>query len=112
MILKDVTAGEVIIKEGADGDVMYIIDRGEFTVHKKDESGVSQLIFTYTSPGAAFGELSLMYGKPRAASVKAKTNGRLWSIGRQVSCSIHVIYDIRYVMSYNPINLLRMYVIV
>jgi CRP-like cAMP-binding protein len=75
----------LIIKEGAAGDEMYVIDRGEFTVHKKDDSGVSQLVFTYTQPGAAFGELSLMYGKPRAASVKAKTGGRLWSIGRQVS---------------------------
>jgi serine/threonine protein phosphatase PrpC len=85
MTLRDVKEGELIIKEGAAGDEMYVIDRGEFTVHKKDDSGVSQLVFTYTQPGAAFGELSLMYGKPRAASVKAKTGGRLWSIGRQVS---------------------------
>jgi hypothetical protein len=84
MKLRVVAAGEMIIREGADGDEMYIIDRGEFTVHKKDEQGVSQLVFTYTSAGAAFGELSLMYGKPRAASVKAKGDGRLWSIGRQV----------------------------
>jgi CRP-like cAMP-binding protein len=49
---------------------------------KKDEKKIDQLVFVYTNEGAAFGELSLMYGKPRAASVIAKTNGRLWSIGR------------------------------
>jgi len=83
MTLKFVTVDQQIIKEGDAGDEMYIIDSGEFTVHKKNEEGISNLIFTYTSAGAAFGELSLMYGKPRAASVKAKTDGKLWCIGRQ-----------------------------
>jgi hypothetical protein len=82
MKLRNVTEGELIIREGDAGDVMYIIDSGEFTVLKRDENGTNQAVFTYTSPGAAFGELSLMYGKPRAASVKAKTAGRLWSIDR------------------------------
>ena len=82
MQLRSVSAGEQIITEGAAGEEMYIIDAGEFTVHKKDESGVEQLVFTYTNTGASFGELSLMYGKPRAASVRAKTDGRLWVIGR------------------------------
>lgn len=82
MSLKVVTAGEVIIREGDVGDVLYVIDEGQFTVHKKDETGEAQLVFTYTTIGAVFGELSLMYGKPRAASVIAKTDGRLWSISR------------------------------
>lgn len=55
---------------------------GQFIVYKKDEKGIDQQIFVYSEEGAVFGELSLMYGKPRAASVVAKTNGRLWSIGR------------------------------
>ncbi len=83
MRLKNVEAGDLIIKEGDVGDCMYLIDQGEFTVHKKDENGVNQIVFTYTNIGAAFGELSLMYGKPRAASIKAKTNGSLWVIDRQ-----------------------------
>ena len=82
MTLRSVSAGEQIITEGAAGEEMYVIDAGEFTVHKKDDKGADQLVFTYTNTGASFGELSLMYGKPRAASVKAKTDGRLWAIGR------------------------------
>lgn len=61
---------------------MYIIDSGEFEVLKRDDNGINQNVFTYTTEGAAFGELSLMYGKPRAATVRAKTDGALWSIGR------------------------------
>lgn len=82
MNLKVVKAGDIIIREGDVGDELYIIDNGEFTVHKKDSNGNSQLVFTYTTVGAAFGELSLMYGKPRAASVIALTDGRLWSVSR------------------------------
>lgn len=83
MSLKRVSADEMIIKEGDNGDEMYIIDEGEFSVLKKNEEGISQIVFTYTTTGAAFGELSLMYGKPRAASIKAKTDGQLWCLGRQ-----------------------------
>jgi CRP-like cAMP-binding protein len=55
---------------------------GEFIVRKVDENGEDQVVFVYTVEGSAFGELSLMYGKPRAASVVAKTQGKLWCIGR------------------------------
>ncbi|CAE7689181.1 unnamed protein product, partial [Symbiodinium microadriaticum] len=82
MSLKQVKAGEMIIREGEEGDEMYIIDSGHFEVLKRDENAINQCVFTYTTEGAAFGELSLMYGKPRAASVRAKTDGTLWSIGR------------------------------
>lgn len=88
MKLRYVLAGDLIIKEGDAGDEMYIIDSGEFIVQKRDENGVNQTVFTYTTPGAAFGELSLMYGKPRAASVRSKTDGKIWSIGRQAFRSV------------------------
>ena len=59
-----------------------------FEVFKKDESNTPQKLFTYNTAGAAFGELSLMYGKPRAASIKAKSAGKLWSIGVQAFRSV------------------------
>jgi len=82
MTLREVPIGELVIREGDAGDAMYIIERGEFEVRKKDAQGVDQEVFTYTIEGSSFGELSLMYGKPRAASVVAKTAGQLWTLGR------------------------------
>jgi len=32
--------------------------------------------------GGSFGELALIYGTPRAATVKAKTDVKLWGIDR------------------------------
>jgi Cyclic nucleotide-binding domain len=51
---------------------------GEFDALKKGENGAETVVFTYSSFGATFGELSLMYGKPRAASIRATTDGQLW----------------------------------
>eukprot|EP00605_Chrysophyceae_sp_TOSAG23-4_P001049 GSChrysophyteH1.ASY1.ANO1.1154.1 assembled CDS len=101
MSLRDVKADEMIIREGDAGDEMYIIDEGQFHVLKKNESGVDNLVFTYTSIGAAFGELSLMYGKPRAASIQAKTDGRLWCLGRHAFRAV--------LMKKNPQGLLSLY---
>lgn len=35
------------------------------------------------NPGEAFGELSLLYNAPRAATIKAKTEADLWMLDRQ-----------------------------
>lgn len=37
---------------------------------------------TSVGEGGSFGELALIYGTPRAATVKAKTNVKLWGIDR------------------------------
>ncbi len=37
---------------------------------------------TSIGEGGSFGELALIYGTPRAATVRAKTNAKLWGIDR------------------------------
>ena len=68
--------GDIIINQGDKGDFFYIVETGEFQitvngaeVHVCDGHG-------------AFGELALMYARPRAASVIAKTSGMLWKLNR------------------------------
>lgn len=101
MKFKDVKAGDNVIVEGDAGDEMYFIDQGEFNVLKRDGDGNDNVVFTYTTIGAAFGELSLMYGKPRAASITAKTAGKLWSLGRLAFRAV--------LMKKNPVGLLRLF---
>ncbi|XP_045669240.1 cAMP-dependent protein kinase type I-beta regulatory subunit isoform X2 [Ursus americanus] len=69
-------AGETVIQQGDEGDNFYVIDQGEVDVYVNGEW------VTSISEGGSFGELALIYGTPRAATVKAKTDLKLWGIDR------------------------------
>jgi len=72
---------ETIMEQGDDGDNFYIIAAGTVEVWiSKDGADAEK--FTEISDGGSFGELALIYGTPRAATVKAKTDVKLWAIDR------------------------------
>uniref|UniRef100_A0AAX7VSU7 Cyclic nucleotide-binding domain-containing protein n=1 Tax=Astatotilapia calliptera TaxID=8154 RepID=A0AAX7VSU7_ASTCA len=50
--------------------------------HVSDEVYVNGEWVTSIGEGGSFGELALIYGTPRAATVKAKTDLKLWGIDR------------------------------
>eukprot|EP01035_Chromulina_nebulosa_P017471 gene17471-23023_t len=83
-----VNTGDWVIKQGDKGDKFYVIDSGIFEVRVQppggnDPSGGTVVHIYIGGPDQhpGFGELSLMYGKPRAASVIALTTGRQNEIG-------------------------------
>jgi len=69
-------AGDTILVQGEDGDNFYVIDSGEVDVFVNGEK------VTSIKDGGSFGELALIYGTPRAATVKAKTDVKLWGLDR------------------------------
>jgi len=68
--------GEAIIQQGDEGDNFYVIDHGEVEVFVNND------LVTTIQEGGSFGELALIYGTPRAATVRAKTDVKLWGIDR------------------------------
>src|SRR5437016_11451638 len=60
---------EVIVREGAPGVSMYIIKSGMVEVRKKDPTTGIDFLVAQLSAGAAVGEMSLLTGKPRSATV-------------------------------------------
>lgn len=61
--------GEMVIHEGDDGNCAYLIQSGSvrvFTVHNERE-----IEFTRLHPGDIFGEMALIYGGKRTASIQA-----------------------------------------
>ncbi len=54
---------------GDDGDNFYVIERGECEVWKSTNGEAPELVLTIND-GGSFGELALIYGTQRAASVK------------------------------------------
>ena len=72
----EASKGEVIMKQGDEGDNFYIIDQGSVDIFVNDAKVVT------IGEGGSFGELALIYGTPRAATVTAATDIKLWGIDR------------------------------
>jgi cAMP-dependent protein kinase regulator len=77
-------AGDVIIKQGDDGDNFYLVEQGTLTCTKlinpddKEETFLKEYV-----PGESFGELALLYNAPRAATIVCKSaTCELWSLDR------------------------------
>ena len=72
---------EVLIKQGDPGDKFYILCFGELVVLKKTDEGVNLELMRLKE--GCFGERALLENKPRAATIKAVTNGRVYTIGKE-----------------------------
>lgn len=81
----DFQSGNVVIKQGDEGEHFYVVEAGtlDITVNmEKGGEGSTHVGVPYI-PGSAFGELALMYGSPRAATITAKEDCKLWCIDRR-----------------------------
>ena len=67
--IAEFAASEVIVREGAPGVSMYIIKSGVVEVRKKDPTTGIDFLVAKLSDNAAVGEMSLLTGKPRTATV-------------------------------------------
>jgi serine/threonine protein kinase/CRP-like cAMP-binding protein len=79
-----VPKGMTVIQQGDGGEHFYVVEKGELEVFVKAEGkkqGVKIEDFSIRG-GNSFGELALMYKKPRAATVVAKENTTLWCLSR------------------------------
>lgn len=65
--------GEVVVAEGSPGDSMFLIARGcvEVVTGGQGETPSPEVSLSTLSAGAAFGELALLLGGPRRATVRA-----------------------------------------
>lgn len=91
-------AGETVFGQGDNGDNFYIIKSGEFERyirhpklgrHGEQKNGndwnddESFTLSKTMKEGQSFGELSLMYNAPRAATVRARTDAECWAISAE-----------------------------
>lgn len=79
MFEKKVKPDDTIIRQGDDGDNFYVIESGIYNAYVGEDN---KHVHTYENRGS-FGELALLYNMPRAATIKAVTEGQLWALDRQ-----------------------------
>ncbi len=67
---RDFPPSTFIVREGTPGTSMFFITAGAVEVRKKDPHSGIDFLLTELGPGQNFGELSLLTGNPRTASVQ------------------------------------------
>lgn len=84
-------ASQVVIQQGEKGDDFYVVQSGELSITvrmaQEDEADmmdatVNEVKVGNYQDGSAFGELALIYGSPRAATIRATDDCKLWRIKR------------------------------
>jgi small-conductance mechanosensitive channel/CRP-like cAMP-binding protein len=95
-------AGERIIEEGSPGDSFFVIDRGVVEVSKL--LGGAPRVLAQLSEGHFFGEMALLTGEARSASVTARSDVDVYTIDKQgfeqiVVQNPHVTEDISSILA-------------
>jgi CRP-like cAMP-binding protein/Zn-dependent protease len=71
-------AGEVVVQSGASDRDLYVIGGGELAV-MVSEAEVERVV-AHLGPGEFFGEMALLRGEPRSATVRALTDAQVWTL--------------------------------
>ncbi len=80
MALRRVSEGEVVLREGEAGTSFYVVAGGRLAVSKRDDRGHA-VVVAHLGEGDFFGEMALLSGAPRAATVAAETAAELLELG-------------------------------
>lgn len=78
MHLEVIKAGNDCIKQNDVGELFYVVKEGSFDIYVNDKQVATR------GPNTCFGELALMYNAPRAATVRASVESKVWVIHRSL----------------------------
>ncbi len=72
----DLAAGEVLFAQGSWGDLVYVVESGEIDIVRVHGPDREETLITLQK-GAYFGETGPLFGLPRSATARAKTDARV-----------------------------------
>jgi len=75
----------VVIKQGDAGEHFYVVEKGRLDIFVRmgGDNGKNVKVGSPYVQGSAFGELALMYNTPRAATIQAREDCKMWMIDRE-----------------------------
>ena len=77
--------GQSVVRQGETGDTFYLVARGELSVRIEGDKEVARL-----ERGAFFGEMSVLTGEPRSATVVAVSEAGLLEVDRDAFSRVFV----------------------
>jgi MFS family permease len=72
-----VTAGQVVVLQGDPADRFYMIESGSYIVTQEQVPGAAPVVLRHLGTNEVFGELGLLQGSARTATVTAESDGVL-----------------------------------
>ena len=75
-------AGDTVFKEGEPGDTWYVLYRGEVEVLTNAKGEAEAEVISILSPPACFGEMAVLDGLPRWASIRASEDSIVLCVSR------------------------------
>jgi CRP/FNR family cyclic AMP-dependent transcriptional regulator len=81
-VTRRVAAGEHVFRQGDPPDALYVVSTGELRAYSLGPGPTAETVHALLGPGALFGELALLDGNPRSASVLAVRDSVLLRLPR------------------------------
>lgn len=75
--------GAIVVREGARTDEVFIVKRGRVDVKKKEQTLGIDLTLATLRDGASFGEMALLTGRPRTATVVAAEEAEVYVLEKK-----------------------------
>jgi CRP-like cAMP-binding protein len=81
--LEDYGPGSVVFRQGDEGDRLYIVTSGVLEIMATQADG-AEVPVAYLGPGEVLGELALLTGSPRSATVRAPQAAQVFTVAKAV----------------------------
>ncbi len=85
--LHDFEAGEIIVSEDEPGDSLFVVAGGSVRVYVRNSAGNNKQV-RILEEGEFFGEISLLSGKPRTATITAAGPTEILELGRRTLATL------------------------
>jgi len=76
--------GDIVFRQGDRGDQMFIVKSGVLEVFTRQSESGDLTPLAYLGPGEVLGELALLTGSPRSASVRSPEHAEIFTVEKSV----------------------------
>jgi CRP/FNR family transcriptional regulator, cyclic AMP receptor protein len=76
--------GDVVFGQGEEGDRLYIVKSGVLEILSAPVDGTEAMPVAYLGKGEVLGELALLTGSPRSATVRSPESAQLFAVDKSV----------------------------
>ena len=82
--LEEFGPGAMVFRQGEQGDRLYIVKTGVLEILASPEGGAEAMPVAYLGPGEVLGELALLTGSPRTATVRSPEHAVLFTLEKAI----------------------------